>query len=289
MTDRTRSGILVMVITMLVFASQDGISRYLAEKTNIFMVVMIRYWFFLIFVMAISQARSGSVWAAARTSRPWLQFFRGVLLAVEILVTVWAFVLLGLAEAHAIFAACPLMIAALSGPVLGERVGWRRWIAVAVGFAGILVILQPGTRVFSPVALVPILGAVLFAIYNLLTRYVARFDSATTSFFWTGLGGFVLMTAIGPFFWEPMEPGDWIWMGVLCLTGATGHFLLIKAYELAEASAVQPFAFLQLVFASAIGVTVFGEDLALTTVLGAMMIVGAGLFTIWRERAAASG
>lgn len=281
-----RVGIWLAVVAMFVFAMQDGISRYLAEQYSVFMVVMIRYWFFLLFVMAVSKMRTGSVVETARTEQPVLQFFRGVLLATEILVTVVAFTMLGLVEAHAIFAIYPLMVAAFSGPILGETVGWRRWVAIGVGFIGMLIILQPGLKVFSPHALIAVGGAVLFALYNLLTRLVASKDTAATSFFWTGIGGFVIMTIIGPFFWEPMSSIDLRWMALLCVTGAAGHFLLIKAYEKAEVSTVQPFAYLQLVFASMLGVTVFGEDLPLPTTVGAGLIVMAGIFTLWREQKA---
>ena len=281
-----RVGIWLAVVAMFVFAMQDGISRYLAEQYSVFMVVMIRYWFFLLFVMAVSKMRTGSVVETARTEQPVLQFFRGVLLATEILVTVVAFTMLGLIEAHAIFAIYPLMVAAFSGPILGETVGWRRWVAIGVGFIGMLIILQPGLKVFSPHALIAVGGAVLFALYNLLTRLVASKDTAATSFFWTGIGGFVIMTVIGPFFWEPMSSIDLRWMALLCVTGAAGHFLLIKAYEKAEVSTVQPFAYLQLVFASMLGVTVFGEDLPLPTTVGAGLIVMAGIFTLWREQKA---
>lgn len=282
----TQVGIWLAVAAMFVFAMQDGISRHLAEQYSVFMIVMIRYWFFLLFVMAVSKMRTGSVVETARTEQPILQFFRGVLLATEILVTVVAFTMLGLIEAHAIFAIYPLMVAAFSGLILGETVGWRRWMAIGVGFIGMLIILQPGLKVFSPHALIAVGGAVLFALYNLLTRLVASKDTAATSFFWTGIGGFVIMTVIGPFFWEPMSPIDLRWMALLCVTGALGHFLLIKAYEKAEASTVQPFAYLQLVFASMLGVTVFGEDLPLPTTVGAGLIVMSGIFTLWREQKA---
>ena len=281
-----RLGILLMVATTFVFAMQDGISRHLAEQYNVMMVVMIRYWFFAAFVIAVSGYKSGGVRAAARTTQPYLQIFRGVLLALEICVTVVAFVVLGLVESHAIFACYPLIIAALSGPVLGERVGWRRWVAIGVGFVGILIILQPGVRVFSPGALIALLAALMFALYGLLTRYAARRDTAATSFFWTGTVGAVVMTAIGLWTWEPMSAPDWRWMALLCVTGALGHFLLIKVYEVSEASAVQPFAYLQLIFASALGMIVFHEPLHLNVALGALVVTGAGLFTLWRERAA---
>jgi drug/metabolite transporter (DMT)-like permease len=286
MQTNTRLGIWLMIATTFVFAMQDGLSRHLAGQYNVLMVVMIRYWFFAFFVLAIARRQAGSVRAAAATPQPVLQIFRGLLLAAEICVMVVGFVKLGLVESHAIFAAYPLIIAALSGPVLGETVGWRRWAAIGVGFVGILIILQPGFSVFSPAAIWPMCSAAMFALYGLLTRFAARKDTAATSFFWTGVSGAVAMTFVGIWFWEPMSGPDWAMMALLCVTGATGHFLLIKCYEVAEASAVQPFAYLQLVFASALGMLAFGDILEPHVALGAAVVVGAGIFTLWREQRA---
>lgn len=280
----TRLGILLMVATTFIFAVQDGISRHLAAEYNVLMVVMIRYWFFAAFVIAVAKRRAGGVRAAAATEQPLMQSFRAVLLVVEICVMIVGFTLLGLVESHAVFACYPLLIAALSGPVLGEHVGWRRWAAIAVGFVGVVIILDPGAGVFRVEAIVPLLAALMFALYGLLTRFVARKDTAATSFFWTGTVGSVAMTAVGIWFWEPMIAPDWIWMGALCVTGALGHFTLIKCYEVAEASAVQPFAYLQLVFASTIGITVFSETIRTNVAIGAALVVAAGLFTLWRQR-----
>ena len=281
-----RLGILLMVATTFVFAMQDGISRHLAGEYNVLMVVMIRYWFFAAFVTALAARKAGGLRAAAATRQPWLQSFRAVLLVAEICVAIWGFTILGLVESHAVFACYPLLIAALSGPVLGESVGWRRWAAIGVGFVGIVIILEPGFGVFQPAAIIPLVSALMFALYGLLTRYAARRDSAATSFFWTGTVGMVAMTAVGAWFWEPMSGGDWAWMGLLCLTGAGGHYLLIKTYEVAEASVVQPFAYFQLVFASVMGVILFGEVIRTNVAVGAAIIVAAGLFTFWRERQA---
>ena len=281
----TRAGIWLMVLTTFIFAMQDGISRHLAGEYNVLMVVMIRYWFFASFVMVVASRKAGGLRAAAATSQPWLQGFRAVLLVAEICVAILGFTLLGLVESHAVFACYPLLVAALSGPVLGEQVGWRRWTAIGIGFVGVVIILEPGFGVFDPLAIVPLVSALMFALYGLLTRYAARRDMAATSFFWTGTVGAVAMTAVGIWFWEPMTGRDWIWMGVLCLTGAAGHFTLIKTYELAEASAVQPFAYLQLVFASTLGLVVFNENMELNVVIGAAIVVAAGLFTLWRARA----
>lgn len=279
-----RLGIFLMVITTIVFASQDGLSKYLATEYNVYMVVMIRYWFFAAFVMTISSRKPGGVKQVAKTKTPLLQIFRSLLLVAEMCVTILAFTLLGLAETHAIFASYPLIIAMLSGPILGERVGWRRWLAICVGFFGILIILNPGNGIFSPYALVPLAGAILFALYGLLTRYAGQYDNSSTSFFWTGIIGCIAMTAIGLNFWDPVSQADWIIMLILSASGMLGHFLLIKCYEVAEASAVQPFAYLQLIWASIIGIIIFGEQITTNVFIGACIIVGAGLFTLWRER-----
>ena len=282
----TNLGIWLMVATSFIFALQDGISRHLAGEYNVYMIIMIRYWFFAAFVISFATRKSGGLRNAAFSQVTLVQILRGVLLSCEILIAVTAFVVLGLIEAHAVFAVYPLLVAALSGPVLGERVGWRRWVAIGIGFVGVLIILEPGYGVFQIEALIPLLAAFMFALYGLLNRWVARFDSSAVSFFWTGVAGAVVTTSIGVWHWEPMIGTDWAWMGLLCLTSASSHYLLIRAYEVAEASAIQPFAYLQLVFASFIGITLFNEILRPNVAIGAVIVVCAGLFTLWRARVA---
>lgn len=273
-----------MIAATIVFALQDGISRHLAGTYNTYMVVMIRYWFFAAFVIALAARSPGGLKAATQTSQLKLQIFRGLLLAAEICVAVFSFTVLGLIDAMAVFICYPLLVAALSGPVLGEQVGWRRWAAIGVGCIGVLIILQPGVGVFNPWAIVPLISALMFAVYGLLTRYVARRDSSATSFFWTGVSGAVAMTLVGTWFWEPMARTDWAWMALLCVSGVLGHWLLIKCYEMAEASAVQPFAYFHLVWSAILGISIFGETLRPEVVIGAALVVAAGLFTLWRER-----
>ncbi|WP_205749009.1 DMT family transporter [Frigidibacter oleivorans] len=280
----TRKGIALMVGTTVIFALQDALSRHLAGEYNVLMVVMIRYWFFAAFVLAVAARAPGGLRAAARSRRPLVQALRGLLLVGEICVMVLSFTLLGLVESHAVFTCYPLLVAALSGPVLRERVGWRRWTAIAIGFVGVLVILQPGRAVFAPEAAVPLVAAAMFALYGLLTRYVGREDAASVSFFWTGTVGAVAITAVGIWHWEWMTPADWGWMLVLCIGAMSAHWMLIRAYEVAEASALQPFAYLQLVWVTAVGLTLFGEVLRPEVVAGAAIVVGAGLFTLWRSR-----
>lgn len=273
-------GIALMVTAMLIFAIQDGLSRHLAERYGAITVTAIRYWFFGAFVLVYSVARGGGLRQVARSHHLGLQIFRGVLLAIEIIVTITAFVLLGLVETHALFSAYPLIVVAIAGPLLGETQNARQRWAILGGFIGVLIILRPGAQVFDPAALIALFAALLFAVYQIVTRYVARDDSAMTSFFWTGVAGAGAMTLIVPFFWTPLRGEDFGYMGALCLTSVLGHYLLIRALDTTGASVIQPFAYLQLVFVAVIGIAVFGEFPDIWTVLGALLIIATGLIAL---------
>lgn len=278
-----RRGIGFILLATLIFAAQDGITRHLASAYSPPMVTMIRFWFFAAFTLALSSWQPGGVAAVIRTRHPWLQLARGALVIANILAMSLSFTKLGVIQSHAIGAVNPLMISILSVLVLGEVMGWRRWAAVGVGFLGELVILAPGGGVFSPWALLPALGALFWALYAVLTRRVSAQDSAGTSFLYTGLVGCVVSTAVGVFWWQGMTPTDWAWMAVLCVFSASGHWAVVKAYSVAEAAAVQPFSYLQLVWVSILGVSLFDEVLRPNVAIGAVLVVGAGVFTFWRQ------
>lgn len=273
-----------MAVTMLIFAVQDGISQYLAREYNVFFIVMVRYWFFALFVVILCSKQPSGLRKAISTKQPFLQVFRGALLALEVIVMITSFTVLGLIESHAIFSIYPLLVAALSGPVLKEFVGWKRWSAIFIGFIGVMIILKPSNNVFSLEALIPLIAALMFALYSLLTRYAARQDTSMTSFFWTGIIGAVVMSIVGSGYWIALKPVDWAWLGLLCILACLAHYLLIKCYELSEASSLQPFAYLQLLFATIIGLWIFSEKLEVHVVMGALLVVLSGLFAIWRER-----
>ena len=288
----SRYGYLFAILAVTIFASQDGISKYLGEQYPPIFIGMIRYFAFAGFAVALAARSPGGVRAAARSKRPWIQCFRGVLLALQIVVAIQAFATVGLIQSQAIFASGPIFVALLSMPVLGERVGWRRWLAIVVGLVGVVILLNPGAvgdaaGSLGWSTLWPLGGAVMMGFYAVTTRLAGREDSSMTSFFYTGVVGMVVLTAIGPFFLASPMPGDWVWIGVLCLTGMSSHFLLIKAYEHLDAVAVQPIGYLQLVVGAFIGVFVFGESLHLNLVLGAGIVVAAGAFTVWREHVVA--
>ena len=276
-------GIGLMVVTTFMFSTMDGVSRYLAENNNVFTIVTMRYWFVAI-IMAISCLLvKDSFKKLLYTKQPFTQFSRGLILSLNNCLVVYTFTLLGLVETHAIIACYPLIVAGLSVPFLGEKFGWRRWTAIFVGFLGVIIILRPTTNVISEGAIYALIGAIMFAVYLILTRYVSRLDTAITSFFWTGIGGSVTMTIISFFIWEDILREDLLWLLIMCLLSASSHFMMVKTLQVAEASVIQPFSYLQLVFGSIIGITIFSESIDLMIVFGAIIVIGAGLFTAWRE------
>ena len=276
-------GITLMVITTFMFSSMDGVSRYLAEKNNVFTLVTMRYWFIAFVMMVTCFFIKNRISDILNTKQPYIQFSRGVILSLNNCLVVYTFTLLGLVETHAIIACYPLIVAGLSVPFLGERFGWRRWMAIFTGFIGVIIILRPNTNVITEGSIFAIVGAIMFAVYLILTRYVSRSDTAITSFFWTGIGGTVTMSTISLFIWDDILKEDYLWLLLMCILSAGSHFMMVKTLQVAEASVVQPFSYLQLVFGSIIGVTIFSESIDLMIILGALVVIGSGLFTTWRE------
>ena len=276
-------GIGLMVVTTFMFSTMDGVSRYLAENNNVFTLVTMRYWFIAIVIAITCLFVKDSFQKVLYTKQPFTQFSRGLILSLNNCLVVYTFTLLGLVETHAIIACYPLIVAGLSVPFLGEKFGWRRWTAIFVGFVGVIIILRPTTNVISEGAIYALVGAIMFAVYLILTRYVSRLDKAITSFFWAGIGGSVTMTIISFFIWENILKEDFLWLLIMCVLSASSHFMMVKTLQVAEASVIQPFSYLQLVFGSIIGVTIFSESIDSMIVVGVTIVIGAGLFTAWRE------
>ena len=283
MQNNVSLGISLMVVTTFMFSTMDGVSKYLAETNNVFTLVTFRYWFIALIMIISCIFIKNSFAAIIKTKQPYVQFSRGLILSLNNCLVVYTFTLLGLVETHAIIACYPLIVAGLSVPFLGEKFGWRRWTAILTGFIGVLIILRPGSSVISEGSIFAIIGAIMFAVYLILTRYVSRLDTALTSFFWTGIGGTVTMTVISFFIWEPIPQKDLLWLLTMCILSSSSHFLMVKTLQVAEASVIQPFSYLQLVFGSIIGVMIFSESIDLMIIVGVTIVIGSGLFTTWRE------
>ena len=272
-----------MILATLIFATQDGVSRFLAEKYNVITTMIIRFWF-LAFCIIVCFLFSQKARKLIKTEQPILQLVRSTILILEVFITVYSFTVVGLLTTSAIFSCYPLLAALFSVLILKETLTTNKLIAIIIGFCGILIIIQPGSTIFQPSSIIPLIGAILFALYGVLTRKAGLKDSSYTSFIWTGLTGGFFVTFLFPFFWKQIIGLDIVWIAILSVLGILGHFLLIKAFEVAEASAIQPFAFFHFVFASIIGIAIFSEQLTYSILLGSIIVIGSGVFYYSKER-----
>ena len=277
------TGILFIVSAVLCFSIMNGITKYLSEFYNVITLNMFRYWFFAVFLFFINSNKNKSIVIVSKSKNRLLQTFRGSMLAIQMCFAHYCFLKLGLIETSAIFAVGPLMVTALSIVFLNEKVGWQRLVAIAFGFIGIMIILRPGMKVFDPLSILALACALSYAVYQILTRFVSNFDTSETSFFYTGITGAIILSFVGPFFYIDVLKSDWILILMICFLGTSAHYFVIKAYQYSEASLLQPFNYLQLVFVSLIGMIVFNEVLEIPVLIGSLMIVFAGLFTFWRD------
>ena len=278
MKNNVKIGIALMVIATLCFGLMDGVSRYLAQNYNVIIINMLRSWVLALLVILFALRKKNGIKKVSNSKKPILQILRGFLLISCVCIGVYSFTILGLVTSHCIISVYPLIVLSLSGYFLGEKIGWRRWTAVFIGFFGVLVILNPISFTFKFELLWPITLSILLATYSILTRKVSKFDNAETSFFWVAIIGCIVMTIIGPFYWEILKPDDVSWFLLLCFLSTLGHFLFIKALETTQASVLQPFTYLQLFFASIIGISIFNDILTTSLLIGGVMIVGSGIF-----------
>jgi drug/metabolite transporter (DMT)-like permease len=279
-------GALLTMLAMLCFAAMDAISKFLVADYAVGQMMWIRY--ILVFFFAWFIVRRRGLIGALRTKRPVLQIVRSLVAVVEGGMFVLAFRYLPLADTHAIAATSPLIVIALGVAFLGERAGPARWLAVAAGFAGVMMIIRPGFRSLDWPVLLPLAGAALWAGYQILTRLAARADSPDTSLIWSVVVALVATSFVGPIDWRWPTAGVWGLMVVIAALGVVAHYALIKALDHAEAGAVQPYSYTLLVWAAVLGVVAFGDVPDGWTILGAAIVVASGLYTWHHDRRAAA-
>jgi drug/metabolite transporter (DMT)-like permease len=276
-------GIGMTLFAIGLFAFMDTIGKSLMQHYPAAQVVWARY-FFQCALMLVMLPRLG-VTGFLRTRRHGLQIGRGALLLVATGCMYGAIRVVPLADAYAITFTAPLLVTALSVPLLKERVGWRRWSAVVVGFIGVLIVIRPGFGDVPWQLLLPLITAACFAVYQIFTRMIST-DPAETPFvmlFYLGWVGALAMTLIVPFHWQPVAALDWFWMATIGGLGATGHLILIRALVVAPASLIAPFTYSQIIWALILGYLVFGDLPDLWMLVGCTVIVASGLFVFYRE------
>lgn len=281
--DNIARGILLTVLSVLIFGVQDAISKILVQTWSPFQISMMRYWAFGLFSLYLV-SRRGPLRQAFKSKMPVWQIARGVLLMADIWLFALAIQTVPLAELGAISLIYPLLVTVFAILVLSEKVGPFRLAMVFLGFCGALVIIRPGGLPLDMGLLFAVLSATAYAAYIICTRKVAKTDSTATSMVYVGVIGMAMSTSVGVFFWQPMDVTGLILVAIVMVTTVCAHGLMMIALSHAPASVLQPFNYLSLPWAITLSFLVFGHLIDFVSLLGALVIVGAGL-AIWaRER-----
>ena len=277
MTTSSKKGIITLIIATFFLALMDGMSRYMAELYDVLNINMFRFWIIGSFVILVSLRGRGVLRSILKTKQPVAQVSRGLLFISSLLMAIYSYTQVGLIVTHALMAVFPLLTVLLSGLFLEEKITRIKIVAVGVGFIGVTIIIYPINLEFSFVSVLPLISAVTFAIYAVLTRKVASTDNTETSFFWVSLVSAIAITIPSPLFYKPIQLSDLYFLILLCTFSLVGHFLLTNAYRHAEASVLQPFSYFHLFFASIVGIIFFQDPLTISTVAGGGLIVFGGI------------
>lgn len=285
-TSDTRSAfpwapILQAVGAVVLFSVSDAMAKVLRVSLPPVEVAWLRYMTFAAFA-AVLAVRNG--FPALRSRRPGLQVLRGVTLVGSAALFIAGLGRLPLAEAAAISFISPAFITALSIPFLGEKVGLRRWAAVAAGLLGVLIVIRPGSGALQAAALFPLASAACWAVTIIVTRRMGTQDRSETTLLWSAWTGLLLLTALVPVGFVAPTAGQ-VALGVgIGLAASTGQYVLILAYRRAAASLLAPFSYVQLLSSTLLGALVFGAIPDGMTLLGSAIIIASGLYTVHRER-----
>ena len=277
MSTSSKRGIITLIIATFFLALMDGVSRYMAELYDVLNINMFRFWIIGSFVILVSLRGRGVLASILKTKQPLAQIFRGLLFIASLLMAIYSYTKVGLIVTHALLAVFPLLTVLLSGIFLKEKITRIKLIAVGVGFLGVIIIINPINLQLSLVSVLPLISAVTFAIYAVLTRKVASTDNTETSFFWVSLVSAIAITIPSPLFYKPIQFSDIYFLILLCMFSLVGHFMLTNAYRHAEASVLQPFSYFHLFFASLVGIIFFQDPLTISTIAGGSLIVFGGI------------
>jgi drug/metabolite transporter (DMT)-like permease len=278
------TGIALVSVCYLLFTLLDGSAKWLVTSVPVIVVVWLRFLTHALFASALLLPLRGR--KLVRTSHWRWHALRAVMFVLMTGINFWALQYLQLAITSSIFFLVPVLTVLMAAPLLGEKIDAGRWAAIAAGFAGVLVIVRPGSTEFHPAMLLALVNAVLYAIFNLMTRRLAAYDSPETIQYLPAVGAAVLLAPFAIAGWE--SPAGWLEWSVACLMGALGglgHYLLALAHRYAPATVIAPFLYQQVVYMALFGYLVFGDVPAPAVWIGAASVIGSGLYLFARERA----
>lgn len=276
-------GIILMIAAVGVFSLMDITAKYLAQYYPVPGITWARYVInFAIISAYLAWKGRFTIW---KTKRPVIQLTRGLLLVSATMLYFTSLSVMQIAEAAGIGFVLPLFVAALAIPILKERLEVPRLIAILVGLAGALIIVRPGSGVFTWYALLPVGMAFCNALYQVLTRMVAGVDGAWTSLFWGALVGTLLLSCIAPFFWvTPTVHWHWLLLLAMGIFATIGHMCLIRAFDYAGATTLAPFVYTALIWVMLLGWIVFGDFPDGWSLTGMAIIVASGMYIVNRQR-----
>ena len=274
-TEHPQKGILFICAAVFLFASSDALSKYLTNFYPVVMVLWVRYVVHISLMLVV--LRPPSFHTLLTTKNPKLQIIRGLCMVNTNLMFISALHYIPLAEGTAIVYLSPLIITALSGPLLGERIERLQWLAVVIGFIGVLFIVRPGGSMFHPVALLALGAALSFSLYQIITRKLNHTDSSSTTNFISGLVSTLVTSLLLPFFWKTPTLYYALLMVILGVSALVSHLWMTKAYQYAKPSTLAPFSYTQLLFAGLIGYLFFNQIPDFLGLVGMLIIVAGGL------------
>ncbi|UJX47448.1 DMT family transporter [Xanthobacter sp. YC-JY1] len=275
-------GIALMCLAVMSFAVTDTTAKWLSAHINVLIVVWARY--VIHFALSLVVFNPWTVPGLMRTKRPALQIIRSALLFATTALNFTALQFLQLDQTVSIMFSIPFFVALFAGPLLGERVGLERWLAIIVGFAGILLVVRPGAGGIHPAAILSLVAAATYALYSITTRMLARTDASKTTLFYTALVGSVVASIPLPFVWEtPRDPAVIGAMVGLGAVAGAGHFVLILAHARAPAATLAPYIYTQILSMIAFGWLVFGQVPSLWTLAGAAIVIASGAYLLVRD------
>ncbi len=277
-----RIGIAFFSLATLMFASLDGVAKWLVLSLPVVQVVWVRFFLHTVITGAVLVPQLGL--CLFKTKHPKWQIMRGLMLATMTGTNFWALQYLQLAQTGSVQFSVPILIALISVIGFGEKLDTGRWIAIFIGFVGVLVIIRPGTEAFHPAILLCVIGAILYASFNILTRRLARDDHPGATQ-WTS--AFVASVVLAPFaLWQWQMPHGWLQWSLLILTGCLGgfgHWAIASAHRYASAAVLGPFLYQQIIYMTLLGWLIFNQVPDHFMVVGTLIVVAAGLYLLWRE------
>ena len=272
-------GMLFAVMSYFSFSLLDAIQKTAIIYHSVFQLLFVKYCFVLLLSIFESQRKKNYTFYKSGNLK--IQLLRSVLSIIESACFILSFRYLSLADAHSIASLTPVLVVALSAIILREHVSLKTWIAIFIGFIGVLIIMRPGLSIFDPKSLIPLAGAFFLSIYQIVTRKASETDSNETSLFYTSIIGIILMGVIGYNFWQPLMDQSIIFFIAIGIFFSLGLYFQIIALSMARAGIIQPFHYTLIFWAIILGYIFYDDFPDIPTLIGAMVITISGIYTLY--------